>query len=168
VPLHSASLQVRYDGALATVGAQVRWTSDQFEDDLNSLVLRGYWSVDAEARRALGGGLEAFVWGENLTGARYDVGRTPVRTVGPPRSLRAGLRLRLGSPRPSGAAPASAPPAASGGHLRPEADEDGMAEESLLRPLAIPDLAHDAGLDPGVVASPRRVGAGGLGAAEGG
>jgi len=176
VPRHSASLQVRWDGALASVGAQVRWAGDQFEDDLNALVLRSYWSVDAEARRALGAGLEAFVSGENLTGARYDVGRTPVLTVGPPRSVRAGLRLRLGSPRPAAAAPASAPPAAPGGDrggapggaFRPEPDENGMAEEPFLGPLAIPDLAHDAGLDPGVVASPRRVGAGGLGAAEGG
>jgi outer membrane receptor protein involved in Fe transport len=175
VPRHSASLQLRYDGALASVGAQVRWAGDQFEDDVNALVLRGYWSVDAEARRSLGRGLEAFVGGENLTGARYDVGRTPVRTLGPPRSWRAGLRLRLGSPRPAAAAPASATPAppggdrggASGGPFRPEADEDGMAQEPFLGPFAVPDLAYDAGLDPGVVASPRRVGAGGLRAPEG-
>ena len=174
VPRHSASLQVRYDGALASVGAQVRWAGDQFEDDLNSLVLRAGWSVDAEARRALGGGLEAFVGGENLTGARYDVGRTPVLTVGPPRSVRAGLRLRLRSPRPS-AAPASAPPASPAGDRggaprgarRPEPDEDGMAEEPFLGPLPIADLAHDAGLDPGVVAAARRVGASRLRAAEG-
>jgi len=175
VPRHSASLQVRYDGRLASLGAQVRWTGDQFEDDLNALALRGYWSVDAEARRALGRGLEVFVGGENLTGARYDVGRTPVRTVGPPRSVRAGLRLRLGSPRPGPAAPASAPPAAPAGGrgaphgaLRPEPDEDGMTEQPFLGPLPIADLAHDAGLDPGVVAAARRVGAGGLRAAEGG
>jgi outer membrane receptor protein involved in Fe transport len=173
VPRHSASLQVRYEGARTAVGAQVRWTGDQFEDDLNTLVLRAHWSVDAEARRALGGGLEAFVGGENLTGARYDVGRTPVRTVGPPRSFRAGLRLRIGSPRP--AAPASAPAAAPGGRggatrgpLGPEPDEDGMAEEPFLGPLPIADLAHDTGLDPGVVAAARRVGAGGIRAPEGG
>ena len=38
-------------------------------------------------------GLSAFVAGENLLGRRYEVGRTPVLTVGPPRLLRLGLRL---------------------------------------------------------------------------
>jgi outer membrane receptor protein involved in Fe transport len=174
VPRHSASLQVRHDGAAASIGVQVRWTGDQFEDDQNTLVLRAYWSLDAEVRRGLGRGLEVFVGAENLTGARCDVGRTPVRTVGPPRSVRAGLRLRLGSPGRSGAAPASGSPAARGAQggasrraLRPEADEDGMAEQPLLGPLAIPDLADDPWVDPGVVAPPGRAGAGGFRPAEG-
>jgi hypothetical protein len=38
------------------------------------------------------------VAGENLTDAEYDVGRTPLRTVGPPRTLRGGLRVRLRGP----------------------------------------------------------------------
>jgi outer membrane receptor protein involved in Fe transport len=135
VPRHAASLQLRWDGARAGAGAQVRWTGEQFDDDQNRLPLRGFWGVDAEARRALGHGLEVFVGGENLTGARYDVGRTPVLTVGPPRSMRAGLRIRLRSDRGRAAAPASAPPAAGGADgggfarpLRPEAHEDRMAE----------------------------------------
>jgi hypothetical protein len=39
------------------------------------------------------GPLQAFVAAENLTGVRYEVGRTPVLTLGPPRLLRAGLRF---------------------------------------------------------------------------
>jgi outer membrane receptor protein involved in Fe transport len=100
VPRHSASLQLRYDGAAAAAGVQARWTGVQFDDDQNELPLRGFVSVDAEARKPMGRRLEAFVGGENLAGVRYDIGRTPVRTVGPPRSLRAGLRLRIGSARP--------------------------------------------------------------------
>jgi outer membrane receptor protein involved in Fe transport len=176
VPRHSASLQLRYDPEPYAVGAQLRWTGDQFEDDQNKLVLRGFWSLDAEARRGLGRGLEVFVGGENLTGARYDAGRTPVPTVGPPRSLRVGLRLRLRPARGAAAAPASATPAPSDGAgtaaacrpLRPEADEDGMTEKPFLGPFPIADLAHDPGLDPGVVAAARRVGAGGVRAAEAG
>jgi outer membrane receptor protein involved in Fe transport len=169
VPRHSASLQVRYDSAPVSIGAQARWTGDQFEDDLNTLALRGYWSLDAEARRSVGRAVEVFLAGENLTGARYDVGRTPVLTVGPPRSLRAGLRLRVGG---VGRAAASAPPegaAPARGRLggpRPEPDEDGMAEQPLLRALPVADLAHHAGLDPGVAAAVRGVGAGGLVAPE--
>ena len=112
VPRHSASLQLRYDGAAAAAGVQARWIGVQFDDDQNRLPLRGFVSVDAEARKPIGRRLEAFLGGENLTGVRYDIGRTPVRTVGPPRSLRAGLRIRIRSARP----------------VRPEADEDGMAE----------------------------------------
>ena len=84
----------------------------QFDDDQNRLPLRGFLTLDAEARKPIGRRLEAFLGGENLTGVRYDIGRTPVRTVGAPRSLRAGLRLRMGSARP----------------VRPEAHEHGMAE----------------------------------------
>ena len=112
VPRHAASLQLRYDGAEAAAGVQARWTGVQFDDDQNRLPLRGFLTLDAEARKPIGRRLEAFLGGENLTGVRYDIGRTPVRTVGAPRSLRAGLRLRMGSARP----------------VRPEAHEHGMAE----------------------------------------
>jgi outer membrane receptor protein involved in Fe transport len=136
IPRHSAALQLRYDGEVGSGGLQARWTGAQFDDDLNRLPLRGFVSIDAEARRPLGRGLEAFVGGENLTGVRYDVGRTPVRTIGPPRSVRAGLRLRLGGTRAhrdgvgsTRTADAGGPGDAGGGRaLRPEADEHGMAQ----------------------------------------
>jgi hypothetical protein len=41
--------------------------------------------------------VDLFVAVENLTNRRYDVGRTPVLTVGPPILARAGLRLQFGS-----------------------------------------------------------------------
>jgi hypothetical protein len=37
-----------------------------------------------------------FVAAENLFDVRYDIGRTPNRTIAPPRSLRAGITLDLG------------------------------------------------------------------------
>ena len=43
--------------------------------------------------------MEAFAAAENLTGQRYEVGRTPVLTVGPPAFVRVGFRLRLGGNR---------------------------------------------------------------------
>jgi len=36
-----------------------------------------------------------FLAGENLGDADYDVGRTPLRTIGPPRTIRGGLRVRM-------------------------------------------------------------------------
>jgi outer membrane receptor protein involved in Fe transport len=49
--------------------------------------------VDALVSRTLGRGLRAFVAAENLLDAALVVARSPVATVAPPRTLRAGLRL---------------------------------------------------------------------------
>jgi outer membrane receptor protein involved in Fe transport len=75
--------------------AQLRHTGEQFDDDLNELALGGFTVVDALVSRPLGGGLQAFVAVENLLDAEYDVARTPTRSVGWPRTLRAGMRLFL-------------------------------------------------------------------------
>jgi outer membrane receptor protein involved in Fe transport len=71
----------------------VRLAGAQFEDDLNELLLRSYTQVDASATRTLGRGVQAFVGVENLFDVEYDVGRTPVRTIGWPRTVRAGVRI---------------------------------------------------------------------------
>ena len=55
--------------------------------------------MDVLVARPLGRDAELYVAAENLLDTRYDVGRTPVRTLGPPRSVRAGIRLHL-SARP--------------------------------------------------------------------
>jgi len=72
----------------------VRMSSGQFEDDQNRLRLGGFFSLDMRVARRVGRGLELFAAAENLTGERYDVGLTPVRTLGPPVLLRAGIALR--------------------------------------------------------------------------
>ncbi|PYQ52817.1 MAG: hypothetical protein DMF78_10515 [Acidobacteria bacterium] len=102
VPLRQAGLQLRYDTPRGfTGGLQARVVSQQYEDDLNTLSLAGYWTVDALVGHALNEWVGLFVAGENLRNVQYDVGRTPLRTVGPPRTLRVGLRVRLaGHPSP--------------------------------------------------------------------
>jgi len=60
-------------------------------------LLRRYFVLDASASHHLRHGVDLFVAVENLTNRRYDVGRTPVLTVGPPILARAGLRLQFGS-----------------------------------------------------------------------
>lgn len=93
VPRHQASLQLRFsDPDIATAGLQARWTGDQFDDDLNQLPLKSFLLADALVSRPLVSGLEVFVAGENLFDEDYETGRTPVRTLGPPRSVRVGLR----------------------------------------------------------------------------
>ena len=96
VPLRQGGLQLRYDTPHGfTGGLQARVVGQQYEDDLNTLSLDGYWTVDATVGHALNEWVAAYVAGENLRNIQYDVGRTPVRTVGPPRTLRIGLRVRL-------------------------------------------------------------------------
>jgi outer membrane receptor protein involved in Fe transport len=91
------SFQLRYAGrAPLTFALQGRASSAQFDDDQNLLRLGGYFTLDAFLSRRLGRGVDIFAAAENLTGQRYDVGRTPVLTLGPPAFVRVGLRLRLG------------------------------------------------------------------------
>jgi outer membrane receptor protein involved in Fe transport len=78
---------------IATVSAQARIVGAQYEDDLNDLTLEDYVVLDASATRQLTRALHLFVGVENLFDVEYDVGRTPVRTIGWPRTVRAGLRL---------------------------------------------------------------------------
>jgi outer membrane receptor protein involved in Fe transport len=102
VPKRQGGAQLRYDDTHGfTFGVQARYGTSQYEDDLNSLRLGSYWTLDALLGHTLNEWVSLFVAGENLTNAKYDVGRTPVRTVGPPRMLRGGLRVRVGgSSRP--------------------------------------------------------------------
>ena len=96
VPRHRATLQVIHlSPSLADVVATARWTSRQFEDDQNTLALASFWTVDALLKRAVGRGIELFAGVENLFDERFEIARTPVRTVGPPRAVRGGFRLRL-------------------------------------------------------------------------
>jgi outer membrane receptor protein involved in Fe transport len=97
VPRQQATLQARFDDPrLLSASLQARWTGDQFDDDQNRFRLNGFTTVDALVSRALGSrlrGVSVFAAAENLTGERYDIARTPLRSVGPPRTLRAGIRI---------------------------------------------------------------------------
>jgi outer membrane receptor protein involved in Fe transport len=68
---------------------------EQFDDDLNLFALRHFGVVDASFTQALRQGVQLFVAVENMLDAEYDVGRSRVRTVGWPRTLRVGARLFL-------------------------------------------------------------------------
>jgi outer membrane receptor protein involved in Fe transport len=78
---------------VGTFSAQVRIVGAQFEDDLNTLTLDDYAVVDVSATRPITRVLHFFVGVENLFDTEYDVGRTPVRSIGWPRSVRAGVRV---------------------------------------------------------------------------
>jgi outer membrane receptor protein involved in Fe transport len=98
VPRHLLTFQARYaNPRLLTVAFQGRASGKQFDDDLNLFELDPYFTLDAFASRSLGHGIEVFGAFENLTGQRYDVGRTPIRTLGPPFLARAGVKFHWGA-----------------------------------------------------------------------
>jgi outer membrane receptor protein involved in Fe transport len=75
----------------------MRGSSSQFDDDLNTpaFELNPYAVLDLSAARQIARSLQGFFAVENLFNEDYDTGRTPLRTVGWPRTVRAGIRIAL-------------------------------------------------------------------------
>ncbi|HEV7859206.1 MAG TPA: TonB-dependent receptor [Pyrinomonadaceae bacterium] len=98
VARHQLTFQMRYaNPKLVTVGLQGRLMGMQFDDDQNRFPLKRYFTLDAFVSRRVAHGVEAFVAIENLFNERYQIGRTPINTLGPPLLWRVGLRLHLGT-----------------------------------------------------------------------
>jgi outer membrane receptor protein involved in Fe transport len=92
------TFQVRYNNpSLLTVAFQGRAASKQFDDDQNLFRLDPYFTLDLFVSRRLNRRLELFCAVENLFNERYQIGKTPLITLGPPLLVRAGFKLRLGS-----------------------------------------------------------------------
>lgn len=83
------------DPVIATAALQIRGSGSQFDDDVNTLVLDGFAVVDAMVSRGIGRMAQVFVAVENLFDKDYDVGKTPLRTIGWPRTARVGVRFSL-------------------------------------------------------------------------
>jgi outer membrane receptor protein involved in Fe transport len=98
VPRHQFTFQARYaNPSLLILGVQGRAVGAQFDDDQNRFELERFFTLDALASRPLARGVEIFAAVENFLNQRYDIGRTPLRTIGPPLLARLGLRLRFGA-----------------------------------------------------------------------
>jgi outer membrane receptor protein involved in Fe transport len=78
-----------------TASIQFRASGRQFDDDQNRLPLGSFAVIDALVARPIKRYLEVFVAAQNLLNERYAVGRTPIETLGMPRMIRAGVRVRL-------------------------------------------------------------------------
>jgi outer membrane receptor protein involved in Fe transport len=97
IPKHQFTFQLQYaNPSLVTVGIQGRASSSQFDDDQNMFRLESYFVLDALVSRRISSRFDVFAAAENLFNQRYEVGKTPVTTIGPPILVRAGLRVRLG------------------------------------------------------------------------
>ncbi len=102
VPIFQIGGTVTYlDPRGFTTSVQARAFGSQYDDDLNAFKLNGYGVIDATASQQVVRGVNVFMALENLFNADYDTGRTPrtgladLRTIGYPRSFRAGVRVFL-------------------------------------------------------------------------
>ena len=93
VPLNQGSLGIVFDGPLAVL-LQARWAGDQFEDDLNQLVLPSFVVADLSLRRPLSRRLELVLAAENLFDEKVITGRLPLATLGSPRLVQVGVTVR--------------------------------------------------------------------------
>ncbi len=99
-PAHRATAALGWSrpGLLAS-RVEVRWLSRAWEDDQNTLALPAFAVVDAFLSVPVGRTVELFAAADNLLDRRFVVGRAGVDTVGAPRLLRAGVRIRAGAAR---------------------------------------------------------------------
>jgi outer membrane receptor protein involved in Fe transport len=96
VPTYQLGAMLTYTNPhFVTAAAQMRVFGDQFDDDLNEFELNGFGVLDVSVSRELFRSVQAFLAIENVFDTEYDVGRTPVRTIGWPRTIRVGARLFL-------------------------------------------------------------------------
>ncbi|MCA1582266.1 MAG: TonB-dependent receptor [Acidobacteria bacterium] len=94
VPRHQATLRVEYRQGGGVAALQARAAGRQFEDDENRLPLRSFWTADLFFSLALSRVIEPYVAVENVFDRDVETGRTPVTTLGAPRQLRIGVRVR--------------------------------------------------------------------------
>ena len=93
VPRHTVSSSVGYDGGRWAGSLLGRYAGSQFEDDQNHFLLPGYFTADATFRLRLSQRVEPYVACENLLDRGYIIGRSPTPNLGPPRLVRAGIRI---------------------------------------------------------------------------
>ena len=89
VPRNQATLQLAYRGV---AGLQARWSSMQFDDDVNQFPLRGYFVADGFVAHPIGPRLDVTLSIENIFNRRVETAATPVIALGQPRAARIGLR----------------------------------------------------------------------------
>jgi len=97
VPDCQGSIGVRGAGPFGTaISGELRSFSSQFDDDRNTFVLHPGTIVNLTVLHPVGRRASAYVSLENLLNSDYDVGATPVRTIGQPFTFHGGLRVTLG------------------------------------------------------------------------
>jgi outer membrane receptor protein involved in Fe transport len=94
VPKNRGSVGLAYSNPrYVTAAVHAIFVGDQFDDDLNTLVLPAYGTVDLSLFRAIGANLDVFFTAQNLFDKEYIVQRNPT-TSAAPRLVNGGLRVR--------------------------------------------------------------------------
>ena len=93
VPQQQFTFQTRYTNSKKwSFSFQGRVSSQQFDNDLNTLRLEPFFQLDVFAAKRFKENWQIFAGIENIFNSRYSIGRTPVRTVSSPTNVRVGLR----------------------------------------------------------------------------
>lgn len=96
VPRNTATMQLAFTPPRGSAGVQARWSSMQFDDDVNQFPLRSYAVADLFASYPIAPRFDATIAVENATNRRVEVSATPVLSLGTPRTVRVGVRYGLG------------------------------------------------------------------------
>ena len=96
IPRNQFTLQARYwNPSKIMLSLQGRFVGNQFDDDINSLLLDRYFALDLFVGRSLGHGVEVFGAAENVINQRYTIAKTPTPNIGPPILARIGVRVNF-------------------------------------------------------------------------
>lgn len=96
VPRHRGRISVVYEHISSLrLGTALRFSTRQFDDDLNQRVLDGYVALDARASYDISAGINLYVAGENLTDTEIEsaISGTGLITRATPLTVRGGVRL---------------------------------------------------------------------------
>ena len=94
VPLHQGVVGATWRGP-AVVRADLRFMTEQFEDDRNELPMAGFAALGVRVSVPLDDRWGVFIAGENLLDAEIVSARTPIETLGTPRAIHIGVDLDL-------------------------------------------------------------------------
>ncbi len=95
VPRNLVTMQMRFERArLGIFSVDLRASGQQFDDSANQFRLAGYGQVDLYAEHRFGERWSIYGTVQNLTNQPVEAGRTPILTLGAPRTVLAGVRIR--------------------------------------------------------------------------
>ncbi len=95
VPRNSVTAQLRLERErLGVLSLDLLATGQQFDDSANAYRLAGYGQANLYAQHNFGSHWQVYASVENLLNHGIQAGRTPVLTLGTPRTTSVGLRLR--------------------------------------------------------------------------
>ena len=95
VPRNLATLQMRFERrTLGALDVDLRTSGHQFDDQANQFRLAGYAQVDLYGEHNFGRRWQVYSSVQNLLNQPAEAGRTPLLTLGSPRTVTAGVRIR--------------------------------------------------------------------------